>query len=167
MHLCWYKWAPSSCVFSETCFKVSLDETCRAFRSSGPEFELFLAEMTRWFSDRQQQLDELFRHEDADRSGSVHMKDFKLGNPSSLHTFIPEVWADCEKLLPFCIYCGLWFNTLPQQPPSVSAAPFECQIKIILKEKEIRKRYVSQYKINASVWLYWSIYEGCCESDFW
>ncbi|KAM8725146.1 uncharacterized protein AB9X84_004569 [Acanthopagrus schlegelii] len=59
--------------------KVSLDETCRAFRSSGPEFELFLVEMSRWFSDRQQQLDELFGHEDAGGSGSVHMKDFELG----------------------------------------------------------------------------------------
>ncbi|XP_036944615.1 uncharacterized protein LOC119013835 isoform X2 [Acanthopagrus latus] len=64
---------------NKECEKVSLDETCRAFRSSGPEFELFLVEMSRWFLDRQQQLDELFRHEDAGGSGSVHMKDFELG----------------------------------------------------------------------------------------
>ncbi|TDH03332.1 hypothetical protein EPR50_G00161710 [Perca flavescens] len=58
---------------------VSMDKTSRSFRSNRPEFESFLSEMTLWFSDHQLQVDELFRHSDADGSGSVNLKDFCLG----------------------------------------------------------------------------------------
>ncbi|XP_037647220.1 uncharacterized protein LOC119501153 [Sebastes umbrosus] len=58
---------------------VSMDETVQPFRSNRPEFEGFLSEMTRWFSDHQLQVDELFSHSDADRNGSVNLKDFYLG----------------------------------------------------------------------------------------
>ncbi|XP_035511297.1 uncharacterized protein LOC118323439 [Morone saxatilis] len=60
-------------------FKVSMDKTSEAFGSDRPQFESFLAEMVRWLSDRQQQVDELFSHSDTDRSGSVNLKDFELG----------------------------------------------------------------------------------------
>ncbi|XP_070704653.1 uncharacterized protein [Pempheris klunzingeri] len=50
-----------------------------ASRSDRLQSESFLAEMVRWFSDHQQQVDELFSHSDADRSGSVHLQEFKLG----------------------------------------------------------------------------------------
>ncbi|KAL7378460.1 hypothetical protein ABVT39_014051 [Epinephelus coioides] len=55
---------------------VPMDKTSQFSR---PEFESFLFEMTRWFSDHQLQVDELFSHSDADRSGSVNLKDFYLG----------------------------------------------------------------------------------------
>ncbi|XP_059204397.1 uncharacterized protein LOC131983651 [Centropristis striata] len=35
--------------------------------------------MTQWFSDHQLQVEELFSHSDADRSGSVNLQDFYLG----------------------------------------------------------------------------------------
>ncbi|XP_049925101.1 uncharacterized protein LOC126405415 [Epinephelus moara] len=55
---------------------VPMDKTSQFSR---PEFESFLFEMTRWFSDHQLHVDELFSHSDADRSGSVNLKDFYLG----------------------------------------------------------------------------------------
>ncbi|GLD48918.1 uncharacterized protein AKAME5_000280500 [Lates japonicus] len=59
--------------------KVSVDQTCEAFRSNQPEFECFLDEMIQWFSDHQQQVDQYFSLRDADQSGSVHLKDFEFG----------------------------------------------------------------------------------------
>ncbi|XP_044037658.1 uncharacterized protein LOC122869098 isoform X2 [Siniperca chuatsi] len=59
--------------------QVFMDKTSRAFSSNSLEFQSFLADMIRWFSDRQQQVDELFSHSDTDRSGSVNLKDFELG----------------------------------------------------------------------------------------
>ncbi|XP_038563075.1 uncharacterized protein LOC119894409 [Micropterus salmoides] len=56
-----------------------MDKASQAFRSNRLEFESFLHEMIRWFSDRQQEVDELFSHSDTDRSGSVNLKDFELG----------------------------------------------------------------------------------------
>ncbi|XP_054463228.1 uncharacterized protein LOC129098269 [Anoplopoma fimbria] len=61
------------------CLKVSVDETSPSFTSNRPQFEGFLSEMTQWFSDHQLQVDDLFSHSDADRSGSVDLKDFYLG----------------------------------------------------------------------------------------
>ncbi|KAL3986632.1 KRAB domain-containing zinc finger protein [Sarotherodon galilaeus] len=43
------------------------------------ESESFLDELIRWFSDHQQQINQLFIRGDADRSGSVSLKDFELG----------------------------------------------------------------------------------------
>nr|XP_046270569.1 uncharacterized protein LOC124072873 isoform X2 [Scatophagus argus] len=58
---------------------VSLDKTSQAFRSNRLAFKTFLAEMIQWLLDRQQQVDELLSHRDADRSGSVNLKDFEQG----------------------------------------------------------------------------------------
>lgn len=158
--------------------KVSMDKTSRSFRSNRPEFESFLSEMTRWFSDHQLQVDELFRHSDADGSGSVNLKDFYLGNMSSLCSFNPKSlnklplletitvlsviycfkrqhpWAHVENaLLIFlnrlqCLSQPLWMSD--KDNPE--------------EKKEIRKRYVGHYYTNATVWLYWSIHGGYCES---
>ncbi|XP_026210897.1 uncharacterized protein LOC113158837 [Anabas testudineus] len=57
--------------------KVSTERTVD--RSKGAEFESFLDEMVRWFSDHQQQVDQLFGLGDAHRSGSVDLKGFELG----------------------------------------------------------------------------------------
>ncbi|XP_047428006.1 uncharacterized protein LOC124997963 [Mugil cephalus] len=43
------------------------------------EFANILDTMMLWFSDHQQQIDQLFGHGDTDRSGSVNLKDFELG----------------------------------------------------------------------------------------
>ncbi|XP_040919151.1 uncharacterized protein LOC121198862 [Toxotes jaculatrix] len=59
--------------------KVSIDKTCEAFGSDRPEFEVFTDEMIQWFSDHQPQVDQHFSLRDTDRSGSVNLKDFKLG----------------------------------------------------------------------------------------
>ncbi|XP_062264490.1 uncharacterized protein LOC133971230 isoform X2 [Platichthys flesus] len=59
--------------------KVSMDKTHKDLRSNRPEFEAFLDQMIQWFSDHQQQVDQHFRLKDADRSGSVNLKDFELG----------------------------------------------------------------------------------------
>lgn len=85
-----------------TLFKVSTDKASQAFRSNRLEFESFLHEMIRWFSDRQQEVDELFSHSDTDRSGSVNLKDFELGNPSSLHRHLQslnKLWGMCSPAL--------------------------------------------------------------------
>ncbi|XP_030591290.1 uncharacterized protein LOC115784268 [Archocentrus centrarchus] len=44
-----------------------------------PESESFLDELIGWFSDHQQQIDQLFGHSDVGRSGSVSLQDFELG----------------------------------------------------------------------------------------
>ncbi|CAB1413228.1 unnamed protein product [Pleuronectes platessa] len=59
--------------------KVSMDKTHKNLRSNHPEFEAFLDQMIQWFSDHQQQVDQHFSLKDADRSGSVNLKDFELG----------------------------------------------------------------------------------------
>nr|XP_019950027.1 PREDICTED: uncharacterized protein LOC109634168 isoform X1 [Paralichthys olivaceus] len=59
--------------------KVSMDKTHEELRSNRPEFEGFLDQMIQWFSDHQQQVDEHFSPKDADRGGSVNLKDFQLG----------------------------------------------------------------------------------------
>lgn len=86
-----YTFAIITCVLSETWFKVSTLQTNEAFRSKGPEFENFLDEMIRWLSDHQQQVDQLLSLGDADRNGSVNLKDFELGNPSPLCALIPSL----------------------------------------------------------------------------
>ncbi|TKS91350.1 hypothetical protein D9C73_026451 [Collichthys lucidus] len=58
---------------------VAENVSSQDFRSSRPEFESFLGEMIRWFSDHRQQVDEAFGHSDTDKSGSVNLKDFELG----------------------------------------------------------------------------------------
>lgn len=63
---------------SKTCFQVSSQD----FRSNRPEFESFLGEMIRWFSDHRRQVDEAFGHSDTDKTGSVNLKDFELGKKS-------------------------------------------------------------------------------------
>ncbi|XP_069381151.1 uncharacterized protein [Paralichthys olivaceus] len=71
--------------------KVSMDKTHEELRSNRPEFEGFLDQMIQWFSDHQQQVDEHFSPKDADRGGSVNLKDFQLGiysthSSSNLHS---------------------------------------------------------------------------------
>ncbi|CAK6968869.1 uncharacterized protein LOC122967239 isoform X1 [Scomber scombrus] len=56
-----------------------MDKTSQTFRSNIPEFESFLDEMIRWFSDHQEQVDQSFSRSDANRNGSVNLKDFELG----------------------------------------------------------------------------------------
>lgn len=48
------------------------------------ESESFPDELIGWFSDHQQEFDQLFICGDEDRSESVSLKDFELGNPSPL-----------------------------------------------------------------------------------
>ncbi|XP_029015054.1 uncharacterized protein LOC114860548 isoform X2 [Betta splendens] len=59
--------------------KVSTEQTNEAFGSNAPEFVAFLDQMIRWFSEHQQQVDQLFGPSDPDGSGRVHLKDFCLG----------------------------------------------------------------------------------------
>lgn len=109
------------------------------------ESESFLDELIGWFSDHQQQINQLFIRSDADRSGSVSLKDFEVGNPSSLTWIIPDfLCQDGRRVSDFLL------------------SFFECQLKIIVEEKEI-----CESVLNATVSLCWSIYGGYCESGSW
>ncbi|KAF0033234.1 hypothetical protein F2P81_015524 [Scophthalmus maximus] len=70
--------------------QVSMEKSCEAFRSNRSEFEGFLDQMTQWFSDHQQQVDQHFSLEDKDQSGSVNLKDFELG--------LTTLSAPCQQL---------------------------------------------------------------------
>lgn len=105
------------------------------------ESESFPDELIGWFSDHQQEIDQLFIRGDVDRSESVSLKDFELGNPSSLTWIIRDfLCQDGRRLSRF----------------------FEWHIKIIAAEKEI-----CESVLNATVSLCWSIYGGYCESGSW
>lgn len=105
------------------------------------ESESFPDELIGWFSDHQQEIDQLFIRGDKDRSESVSLKDFELGNPSSLTWIIRDfLCQDGRRLSRF----------------------FEWHIKIIAEEKEIFESV-----LNATVSLCWSIYGGYCESGSW
>lgn len=105
------------------------------------ESESFPDELIGWFSDHQQEFDQLFIRGDEDRSESVSLKDFELGNPSPLTWIIRDfLCQDGRRLSRF----------------------FEWHIKIIAEEKEI-----CESVLNATVSLCWSIYGGYCESGSW
>lgn len=99
--------------FTVTCYFLWLKISVNANKR---ESESFPDELIGWFSDHQQEIDQLFIRGDVDRSESVSLKDFELGNPSPL----PWIIRDGRRLWDFLTFSF-----------------FECHIKIIAEEKEI------------------------------
>ena len=126
--------------------KVSTDETSQ---SSRLQFESFLSDMTRWFSDHQLQVDELFSNTDADRSGSVNLKDFHLGNPPALCASMPKAWMSF--LVIFCDFIHQHPQELTVETLVICFDILQSLFQLLWMSdhlEEIRKRYSTWVSIN-------------------